>query len=330
MSRSAFFGLLALAALVAGPVPAYGAPPMSASHPPMSAIPPTAAEATATLWDYDHPEATEARFRGLLGSKAAEEPAFRLEVETQLARTFSLRAKFEEAHRILDGVEQGLRGQDVPRVRVRYLLERGRCFNSDKAPARALPLFREAWDVARAAKLDGLAVDAAHMVAIAEADPKAQERWNREAIAYAEASPDPEAKRWLGSLLNNLAWALHDGGRPEEALALFEKGLAWHRERKTGEGEFIARYMVARCQRTLGRHEEALAGQQALLADRALAAAEPDGYVEEEIAENLLALGRKAEARPHFARAHALLAKDVWLGRNEPARLARLAELARE
>ncbi|MCC7020269.1 MAG: hypothetical protein IT332_10965 [Ardenticatenales bacterium] len=35
-----------------------------------------------------------------------------------------------------------------------------------------------------------------------------------------------------------------------------------------------------------------------------------------------------ARARPHFARAHALLSADAWFVANEPARLARLAKMA--
>lgn len=294
------------------------------------AMTPTAAEAIAAAWNYDDPAATEAKFRALLASTPAQDPAYRLEVETQLARTFSLRARFDEALRILDGVDKELVSRDLPRVKVRALLERGRCHNSDKRPAEAMPFFMRAWEVAKAAKLHNLAVDAAHMVAIAAPDAAGSEKWNREAIAYAKASGDADAQKWLGSLLNNLAWTKHDAGDPAAALVLFEECLAWHRARKTGSGEFIARYAVARCQRTLGRYAEALGAQQALQADMALAGEPEDGYVSEEIAEDLLALGLGGEAKAHFRKAHELLKGDVWLARNEPKRLERLAELGRE
>ena len=49
-----------------------------------------------------------------------------------------------------------------------------------------------------------------------------------------------------------------------------------------------------------------------------------DGYVFEEIAENLLLLGRPDDARPYFARAYAELAANLWLLESEPARLERL------
>ena len=54
-----------------------------------------------------------------------------------------------------------------------------------------------------------------------------------------------------------------------------------------------------------------------------------DGFVPEEIAENLLALGRAEEARPHFARAHAQLSRLDSVERPDEARLARLLSLSR-
>lgn len=338
MSRSVLAAMVGAALLAAAPAQAPPPAPKPATRgakPPMTTPVQTSAEAIRAAWDFNDPAASEGRFRAMLAApRATGDQAFRLEVETQLARTFSLRGRYAEAHALLDGVERALAAGEpaaFPAARVRYLLERGRCFNSAKRQPEALPSFRQAWDLARAAHLDDLAVDAAHMVAIAEPAAKDQEAWNLKAIAHAEASADPAARKWLGSLLNNLGWTYHDAGRPAEALPLWEKALAWHRANKPGgQGEDVARWTVARCLRTLGRHEEALAAQQALQADMALAKKAEDGYVAEEIAENLLALGWQAEARPHFARAHALLSKDAWFVANEARRLARLAELGRE
>jgi tetratricopeptide (TPR) repeat protein len=78
--------------------------------------------------------------------------------------------------------------------------------------------------------------------------------------------------------------------------------------------------------RALGRIEEALAMQQALFAEYQQSL-EEDGYVSEELGECLLALGRPAEARPHFQYAYALLSQDLWLPESEPDRLARLQQL---
>jgi hypothetical protein len=72
--------------------------------------------------------------------------------------------------------------------------------------------------------------------------------------------------------------------------------------------------------------EEALALQQELLREFD-ALGEQDGYVYEEIAECLAALGRDDEARPYFARTYETLSYDPWLAESEPARLERLRTL---
>src|SRR5262245_33322031 len=91
------------------------------------------------LWNYDDPAATERRFRELLPQIPAETPPY-LELLTQLARAQGLQRDFDAAHHTLDSVEAALAGAGE-RVHIRYLLERGRAFNSSKQPERARPLF---------------------------------------------------------------------------------------------------------------------------------------------------------------------------------------------
>ncbi len=108
--------------------------------------------------------------------------------------------------------------------------------------------------------------------------------WNRKAIAAAEKAKSEQARNWLGSLYNNVGWTFHDQGQYPEALDMFEKALAF-REEKQQEPEIrIAKWSVARCHRSLGRVDEALAEQRALEAELAQIG-EEDGYVYEEIAE---------------------------------------------
>jgi tetratricopeptide (TPR) repeat protein len=281
-----------------------------------------------TLWNYDDPAGTEAAFRRLLPqARAAGNPGYLAELLTQIARTEGLQQRFADAHRTLDEVEPLLAAAG-DRAHVRYLLERGRAFNSANQQADARPLFLQAWELARALGEDFYAVDAAHMMAIVE-PPERQLTWHERAIAAARESADSRARGWLGSLYNNLGWTYHDLGRYEEALAAFQQGLEWQRQAGKGREARIAAWTVARALRSLGRYEEALEMQ---LANRATleALGEPAGYSEEEIGECLLALGREEEARPHFARAHALLAGDPWLTRDQPDRLARLAALGGE
>jgi len=282
------------------------------------AISPACAMDIDSYWEYADPAASEARFRDLLGQVQADE---RLEVQTQIARTYSLRRDFAQAHRLLDEVEPQLAAAGAA-PRVRYLLERGRTYNSAGEKQRARPLFVEAWQVASAAGLEGLAVDAAHMVPIVVGGAEGAE-WTRRGVELARRSGDPKARAMLPALLNNQAWNLHDEGRFEEALPVFrEAEAAWLATGRQPQGR-IARWSVARCLRSLGRYEEALAIQRALEQEWA-AAGQADGYVFEEIAELLDASGRPEQAKPYFRRAADELGKDAWFVENEPRRLARL------
>ncbi len=272
------------------------------------------------IWDFQDPVASEHRFRSLLVDTGA--PENRLEIQTQVARALGLQGAFDRAHRLLDEVKEGLT-DDTPVARVRYLLERGRVYNSRGEFMTARLLFETAWDLARAIGNDDLAVDAAHMVAIA-APAEEKERWNLRALALAEESDDPAAKRWLGSLYNNMGWDAHDAGDYAEALDLLEKAWAWHKERNAGWGERVAKWSVAKQLRFLDRRDEALKMQEELLEQYRRDEPGGEGFVHEEIGELLLAAGDVEAARPHFARAHELLSSIEWV---EPARLQRMKEL---
>ena len=277
------------------------------------------------LWDFQNPAATEQKFREVLARDAtAEHPTYRKQLVTQIARTYSLRSMFEEAHQELDAIEAEL-DEVEPVVEVRYLLERGRTYNSAKKADEARPLFERAWDVARRARLDGLAVDAAHMMGIVERGDASIE-WNEKAMAYAEASDDPAAKRWLGALYNNMGWTYHDAGKYERALELFEKGYEWRKERDDEEATLVALWSVGRAMRSLERHDHALKLQLRVL-ERRDELESPDGFVHEELGELYLQRGNREKAREHFALAFELLKKFDWV---EDDRLERIERLASE
>jgi len=298
------------------------------------------------LWDYARPGETETKFLALLPEyEAAGDPGPLAELLTQIARTLGLQQEFEKAHAMLDRADSmiaaGARsaGGGASAVaplgvaRVRSLLERGRVHNSAGERDRAAPLFHEAYQLALALGADYHAVDAAHMLEIVETG-MAKLDWNAIAVTLAEASHDARARRWLGALYNNRGWTLHELGRLDEALAAFEKRLEWLEANPPEEGRDrhetdvgIAHWSIAKMFRLLGRVDEALVIQERLLETKGAAA---DGYVPEELAECLYALGREAEARPRFAQAYDMLSQDPWLVRNEAVRLERLAELARD
>jgi tetratricopeptide (TPR) repeat protein len=278
-----------------------------------------------SLWDYAHPDETEAKFRELLLQIQESEPAH-LELLTQIARTLGLQQKFDEAHQTLNEVEKRL-DETPSRPKIRYLLERGRAFNSSGHPEQALPLFEQALDIAQQLAEDFYAVDAIHMLAIVS-PPASSLDLNLRAIQLAESSEQEKAHNWLGSLYNNTGWSYHDTGEYKSALEMFEKAEAFFGSKGRVRETRIAVWTVARCLRSLHRVEEALSMQMKLKEEFDFAG-ETDGYVFEEIGECLFALGRAEEAKPYFTHAHNELSRDDFLVKHEPARIARLKELGK-
>ncbi|MBL8162673.1 MAG: tetratricopeptide repeat protein [Anaerolineae bacterium] len=277
------------------------------------------------LWDYQQPAVSETRFRELLpAAQASGNADYHAQLLTQIARTQGLQRQFDAAHETLNGVQPMLSDQ-TPIARVRYLLERGRVYNSARQPEQARPLFLEAWDAARTAGDDNLAVDAAHMMGIIE-PLEEQIAWDERALQMAENSEQPEARRWLGSLYNNLAWTYHDLGQYDRALDLFMRAQVWHELYGTPYTIRVARWSIGRALRSFEMLEEALVIQRGLLRELTTSG-ERDGYVYEELGECLLLKGELDEAAPYFRQAYLELAQDQWLVANEPTRLERLKTL---
>ncbi|UDF36331.1 UNVERIFIED_ORG: tetratricopeptide repeat protein [Shinella sp. XGS7] len=264
------------------------------------------------LWDYARPALSEQRFRAALVQARGDEA---LILQTQIARSLGLRRDFEGARALLLSLEPQL-ATAGPEARVRQALELGRSFISASHPsAQRTPEAREAarraylaaLAEARAAGLDGLAVDALHMMAFVDSAPADQLRWNREALALAETSPQPAARRWRASLQNNLGLSLRELGRPQEALQAFQAALALREQEAPGSDGGsrlrIARWMVAHQLRLLGETEAALS-QQLALEQACAAAGQPDPYVFEEL-EILYRARGDAERAAHYAQRRA-------------------------
>lgn len=225
------------------------------------------------LWNFDDPAGSEQRLRAAQVEARETEAAV---LQTQVARALGLQGRYAEALAVLDGIEC-----TDPEVTVRSLLERGRVYRSSGAVTAAAPQF-EAAVAAADQGLEGLAIDAMHMVALTLKGDD-QIAYTRGILDRARASRDPSARRWLASLLNNLGMAYSDQGEWQLALQTFEEALA---ERRTGsdlEATFAARWMVAWALRHLGRTAEARDAQLALQADL-VAAGREDPYVHEELA----------------------------------------------
>lgn len=229
-----------------------------------------------TLWEFDDPAASEGRFR--TAADAADSELTRDVLLSQVARALGLQQHYVAATELLDRLPTS-----DAELRVRVLLERGRALNSSGSPAEARPLFEAAFEVAMAAGLEHLAVDALHMVAIV-ARPDEQEPFNRRALELAAGADDPRARQWRASLLNNLGWTLFERGDYPAALTLFEDALAERLSQGTTAQVQVARWCVGRTLRALGRLDEALAIQRGLGAEHA-AAGTSDPFVQEELTE---------------------------------------------
>ncbi len=277
------------------------------------------------LWNFREPEETEKKFRKLLPAAKKKGLDYHAQLLTQIARTKGLRGDFDEAHKILNKVEKMLTS-DCVIAHIRYRLERGRTFNSAGQKQNAIPLFKGALKRSEDAKAEFYAVDAAHMLGIAEQPDKALE-WNVAAIRLAEAARDERAKKWLGALYNNTGWTYHDKGDYERALEYFEKGLAYRTKHGQARPMRIAKWTIARTLRSMKRYDEALVKQRELLAEWEKAG-EEDAFVYEEMGEILWALDKENEARTWFKKAYPLLMKIGWLVRSEPKRIQSVKERA--
>jgi tetratricopeptide (TPR) repeat protein len=197
---------------------------------------------------------------------------------TKDARALGLEDRFAEGHALLDTVPADAGAETA----VRVSLERGRLFRSAGDPATASAHFDAAVAAAASAGLDGLQVDALHMVALV-APTDQQLAAHEAALALARSSTDPDAQRWLPSLLNNLGMTYSDLGDWPAALTAFEQALAGRLEGDDAEATRVASWMVAWALRNLGRRDEAREMQRALKVELDAAGAS-DEYVDEELA----------------------------------------------
>lgn len=249
-------------------------------------------------------------------------PGRRLEWECIRARTFSLEMKVGEALAVLKSIEERL--DETSSVgRSRWLLERGRAYLASGDRKGACQYFQRAYENANAVFHDYLAVDALHMLGIAQDGAEAL-RWNEVAIARIWSSTDAAVQRWLGPLLNNTAWTYFDMGEYDKARVLFEQDVAYRTEQGRVAEARIARYSLARTYRAIGSVSTALEMQRELAREIEKSGASLDGTIEEEIGECLSELGRTDEARPHFLKAYEMLSHDAWFKKHQPERLERL------
>ena len=276
-----------------------------------------------SLWDYDHPGPTEKKFRELLPTALESlNISYFAELLTQIARAQTMQGKFQEAKKTLDRVEKAL-----PKARqgvsIRYMLERGRVLSSTGKPREAKPFFQDAYNNSRVFRMDQHTIDAARMLSIAEPD-KALD-WNLQALELTEKSGDDKVRNGIGSLYNSIGWNYFDRKQYQESLFMLQKALEFYEQQGDPLKIRNAKWSVAKVLRFIDHTEEALEMQRGLF-DEYQAERQRNGYVYEELAECLLALGQEMEAQEWFAAAYAELSKDPRINR-EQNRLNRIKQL---
>lgn len=214
------------------------------------------------LWDFDDPQGSEQRFREAAeAATGADRLVLLTQVARALGLQERFAEGHDLLVRLLAEPDEA--PVVDAEVSTRVALERGRLLRSAEHPDEARPLFEAAVRGASEAGLDALLVDALHMVALVAA-PEEQVSLLDEALGVSRSSVEPAARRWEASLLNNLGMTHADAGDWHSALTAFEQALAARRVAGGAGDVRIARWMVAWALRNGGRQEEALAIQREL------------------------------------------------------------------
>jgi tetratricopeptide (TPR) repeat protein len=270
-----------------------------------------AAVHVTALWDFGNPALSEQRFREALARAEAEGRRDDvLVLQTQIARTLGLRRDLDGSRALLRTLQPQLAGASAE-ARARHALEWGRAHISavtrpaERTP-EALATARTAYGLALAAayegRLDGLAIDAVHMMVFVDDAPAEQRRWNEQALAMVLASTQPEGRRWEASIRNNPATSLHALGLHAESLPHYERALALREAAGASpRQQYVARWLWARALRLVGRLDDALA-QQTRLEGQMHVVGDPDPYVLEELEQIHRARGDAARADAYAQR----------------------------
>ena len=208
------------------------------------------------LWNFDDLDQSEQRLSDQLSRETDD--GGRAEVLTQLARVEGLRGKFGRGEELIWQAEA--LAEDCVPARIRIELELGRLLRSKGDADSAMPHFEAAYNAAVGAGELFMAVDAAHMCAIAGPDRGSRLGWAQRGIEIAKSSPDRNVSYWLGPLYNNLGVDHAEAGEHEAALEDFQRALEVRlRYPENPQAIRWARESVAEQLRALGRQDEARA-----------------------------------------------------------------------
>jgi tetratricopeptide (TPR) repeat protein len=285
------------------------------------------------IWNLADVGKSEAAYRALLpeGKKlVGRDRRYLIDLYSLIGRAEALQQKYAEARSSLDLAEALLEEQQAVypvSAKIRWLIEKGRLHILAKTPSQAKGYFSEAWTLSINSAEDYFAVEIAQLLATTEPQ-KSQQRWISRAIEIAENSPLPKTKRWLGGLYTSLGWKLYDLRQFDKSLDSFQKALRHHKAHGTSREAYVAQWSIGKVLRALGKTEEALSIQKALVAELGIGG-ERDGRLYEELAECLQTLKRATEAQLYFELAYRELSADEWVKDNQPVKLKRMKGLGK-
>jgi len=278
-----------------------------------------------SFWNPLDLQATESVYRAWLEREGPSPEVF-----TWLGRAEGALGRFGDARTSLEKAEKGIEDEAVisaPALKIRWLIERARLYILDKTPYQARNLLVNAWELARKTGEDSLAIETAQLLSVSES-LKSQQEWIARALEVAEKSQAEKAKHWLGSLYVAMGLKLYDLRQFDKALAAFEKSSHFSHEQGLERESLGARCLGGKVLRTLGKLEEALEVQKAVLLQLDQAGWR-DGRVYEEMAEIHHTLKHEAEAQQYFELAYRELSSDAWIVDNQPVQIKRLRSLGK-
>ncbi len=281
-----------------------------------------------------NPALVEKKFLELLPeAQKLENKSMYLQMLSQLALAQALMKHIDVAHTTLDAAQAQL-NPDYNIARARIFLERGRIFQQAADSVQAKIYFEKSYEISKQYNFEIPMIDAAHMIAIAVDTTESKIAWNHVALDLIMKSNDTQARRWLGSVWNNLGANYLDEKQFEKALHAFEKTLEYRLQENYAPNVRFAKFRIGQILRILGRLEKALMVQQELLlAYEAMAKSgnldiTPEmftltrGWIYEEFIE-LYAAAVKGYAKL----AYADLSTNEWFAKTEPDRLERLQKI---
>lgn len=279
------------------------------------------------MWDYSDPVASENSFYSEIYQQG--DNAFTIwELQTQIANALRIQGKFDESRHILNSIQAGIEFAPDTHEKIivgtLYNLEMGRLLADTGKLKAAYRYFGFALELSVTTNVDALIIDASEMLACAGFTDETID-FSLNKIEQLTDSTNSEDKLLMASYAVIVGLIYSANSEYQKAIEQFMHARDIFSKCNKAELTRIVRLKICRAQRLLGQYKIALLElrtQEQLLKEENRI----DGFVFEEIAENLHALGYES-AQIYFSKAFQNLEITTLLKFREPDRLSRLHSL---